>query len=441
MANLMKDVLEMDAAMKARDAPKQGMQNIVNPDGTTTNIPYTEDRYGRRTVMTSTGPKVLRGHEGKRRSQLGTGLGNLLGGILTLGQTPPYVPQEEEIDYFDMSSLGPKSKTTTEPYLLDSGETIYQEKTTDPAGNVTTRFLALDGSVLADPRDAQQAGIATESVRQQEMADPSFVGPRRPANLGELRAAKERAQRSKEMFGGKPKELTLQEKKLEAFFPAGVSISGKAGTRQPTQDEMQSALTAMAKATSTPPKMEPDYDAALFLPEKEREKYTSGTLSQSEFNKLHNKAMTALSKNKRENPKKTEGVMKSETAYTQMMLAVPNLTKYENDPEFVKRIAGTSGALSRNIRMIADDDERMYLQAADAWIRAKLRKESGAAIGEKEMEQEYATFFPQLNDSPETIAEKARQRQALTRQMGISAGVLKGDDVDLNVTDIVIIED
>ena len=84
MANLMKDVLEMDTAMKARNAPKQGMQSIVNPDGTTTNIPYTEDRFGRRTVMTSTGPKVLRGHEGKRRSQLGTGLGNLLGGILTL---------------------------------------------------------------------------------------------------------------------------------------------------------------------------------------------------------------------------------------------------------------------------------------------------------------------------------------------------------------------
>ena len=121
MANRLQRVLAMDTAMKERDAPKQGMQNIVNPDGTTTNIPYSEDRYGRRTVMTSTGPKVLRGHEGKKRSQLGTGLGKLLGGILTLGRTPPYVPQEEEIDYFDMSSLGPKSKTTTEPYLLDSG--------------------------------------------------------------------------------------------------------------------------------------------------------------------------------------------------------------------------------------------------------------------------------------------------------------------------------
>ena len=104
---------------------------------------------------------------------------------------------------------------------------LVDTTTTTPAGNVTTRLLALDGSVLADPRDAQQAGIATESVRQQEIADPSFVGPRRPANLGELRAAEERAQRSKEMFGGKPKELSESQTKIERFLPDRVTVDGR----------------------------------------------------------------------------------------------------------------------------------------------------------------------------------------------------------------------
>ena len=91
----------------------------------------------------------------------------------------------------------------------------------------------------------------------------------------------------------------------------------------------------------------------------------------------------------------------------------------------MEQLSGFSGAMARNFRSMADPNERLYLQAADAWIRAKLRDESGAAIGEKEMEQEYATFFPQLNDTPETIAEKARQREVLTRQMGINAGEIK----------------
>lgn len=65
---------------------------------------------------------------------------------------------------------------------------------------------------------------------------------------------------------------------------------------------------------------------------------------------------------------------------------------------------------------------QQYDQAAQDWIRAKLRKESGAAIGADEMKQEYATYFPQVGDSAEKIAQKAEARRVATLGMQKSAG-------------------
>lgn len=65
---------------------------------------------------------------------------------------------------------------------------------------------------------------------------------------------------------------------------------------------------------------------------------------------------------------------------------------------------------------------QQYEQAAQAWIRAKLRKESGAAIGKDEMDQEYRTYFPQVGDTPDVIAQKANARTIATEAMKRSAG-------------------
>ncbi len=77
------------------------------------------------------------------------------------------------------------------------------------------------------------------------------------------------------------------------------------------------------------------------------------------------------------------------------------------------------GALARSGQSA---DTQMYDQAAQDWIRAKLRKESGAAIGADEMKQEYATYFPMVGDTPEKIAQKAEARRVVTLGMGKSAG-------------------
>jgi len=77
------------------------------------------------------------------------------------------------------------------------------------------------------------------------------------------------------------------------------------------------------------------------------------------------------------------------------------------------------GALARSGQSV---ETQQYDQAAQDWIRAKLRKESGAAIGVDEAKQEYATYFPMVGDTPEKIAQKAEARRVVTLGMQKSAG-------------------
>ena len=73
-------------------------------------------------------------------------------------------------------------------------------------------------------------------------------------------------------------------------------------------------------------------------------------------------------------------------------------------------------------RLAQSSEQQQYKQAADDWIRAKLRKESGAVIGKEEMEQEYITYFPQIGDSDSVKAQKAEARRVATEAMRTSAG-------------------
>ncbi len=71
---------------------------------------------------------------------------------------------------------------------------------------------------------------------------------------------------------------------------------------------------------------------------------------------------------------------------------------------------------------LATDEGQQYRQAQNNWVRANLRKESGAAIGKDEMEQERRTYFPIPGDSPGVIEQKARARQVTERAMRSAAG-------------------
>ena len=91
---------------------------------------------------------------------------------------------------------------------------------------------------------------------------------------------------------------------------------------------------------------------------------------------------------------------------------------------------GTLSAIAGSIPIVGpilqrgaqSDAQQQYQQAAQDWIRAKLRKESGAAIGKDEMEQEYRTYFPQIGDSAAVLAQKEQARAVATAAMKRSAG-------------------
>ena len=67
-------------------------------------------------------------------------------------------------------------------------------------------------------------------------------------------------------------------------------------------------------------------------------------------------------------------------------------------------------------------EQQQVRQAQEDWVRSKLRKESGAVIGDEEMSREIKTYFPQIGDSPPVIAQKARARQIAINAMQTSAG-------------------
>lgn len=73
-------------------------------------------------------------------------------------------------------------------------------------------------------------------------------------------------------------------------------------------------------------------------------------------------------------------------------------------------------------RLAMTPKQQVYRTQAMGWIRAKLRKESGATIQADEAEAEYRTYFPVPGDSPERIAAKRRLREIAEQELKMSAG-------------------
>ena len=73
-------------------------------------------------------------------------------------------------------------------------------------------------------------------------------------------------------------------------------------------------------------------------------------------------------------------------------------------------------------RLMQSDSQQQFSNLANEWIRAKLRKESGAAIGVDEMQKEFETYFPQPGDSDAVIEQKATLRRNALQSMARQAG-------------------
>lgn len=86
-------------------------------------------------------------------------------------------------------------------------------------------------------------------------------------------------------------------------------------------------------------------------------------------------------------------------------------------------IYGGGGALTSTLANKAMSKEgASYYQAAADWVRAKLRKESGASIADNEMSSELRTYFPIPGDGPEQIAQKAAARKEAEAELLMMGG-------------------
>lgn len=66
--------------------------------------------------------------------------------------------------------------------------------------------------------------------------------------------------------------------------------------------------------------------------------------------------------------------------------------------------------------------QQQYRQAQEDWVRAKLRKESGAAIATDEMDREIASYFPQPGEAAPVIEQKRRARAVAVEAMSRASG-------------------
>jgi hypothetical protein len=124
--------------------------------------------------------------------------------------------------------------------------------------------------------------------------------------------------------------------------------------------------------------------------------------------------------------KPTEGQLMAAGYFTRMNRAEEIIRPLEDDgkyPMYGAAIAGSTPFVGDIVRrLVMSPQQQQYQQAADDWIRSKLRKESGAVIGEDEMLKEYQTYFPQPGDSQAVIEQKRKARATATEAMATASG-------------------
>lgn len=103
------------------------------------------------------------------------------------------------------------------------------------------------------------------------------------------------------------------------------------------------------------------------------------------------------------------------------------LTDFETNkkgmPSYAASMAGGVPIIGDYLeRKAQDQNQQLYKNAALAWLRAKLRDESGATIQNLESNNEYRTYFPLVGDEPETIKQKAKLREIAEAEMMLKAG-------------------
>jgi hypothetical protein len=88
----------------------------------------------------------------------------------------------------------------------------------------------------------------------------------------------------------------------------------------------------------------------------------------------------------------------------------------------ILRAIPSAGATTGIANYFEDQGRQLYRQAQENWVSANLRAESGAVIGEQELDREIKKYFPQVDDKPETIRQKADARRGTELAMQVRSG-------------------
>lgn len=138
----------------------------------------------------------------------------------------------------------------------------------------------------------------------------------------------------------------------------------------------------------------------------------------------------------RENFVPTEGERTSANYLGRMQAAEKRLGDYKPgmmDYLSAEKWMEGGGVTSSAANMVMSEKGGAYYQAAADWVRAKLRKESGAVISPQEMVQEIRTYFPMPGDSPARIKQKQEaRRQAEFGMQQMSGRAAPSAAVDLS---------
>lgn len=115
------------------------------------------------------------------------------------------------------------------------------------------------------------------------------------------------------------------------------------------------------------------------------------------------------------------------------------IERYESDPNFnpASFWGRSAGRIPVIGRWAQSEDHKLYANAAKNWIRANLRKESGAVIGADEEADEYKTYFPIVGDTPALIRQKSELRKVTEQAMAMQAQITQQEAPQFSGSNIV----
>ncbi|MGL4650118.1 MAG: hypothetical protein ACRC1H_11960, partial [Caldilineaceae bacterium] len=130
----------------------------------------------------------------------------------------------------------------------------------------------------------------------------------------------------------------------------------------------------------------------------------------------------------------TEAQAKATAFLGQMRAAETTLGGISKDQSSLAEQAAVAAAATP-FNILSTPQGQQIRQAQDQWSESFLRFKTGAAATEDEVRRNVRTFFPQMGDSPQVIAQKQRMREQAVQDIATVAG--KGADKALVVPSVV----